>query len=115
MMVSLFLPGSVFSEAEPAGAAPVRVGDSAFGFDGEVLKVTLLREPVGSAIYKVKNFSSGETVEVLADAYRTLVLIRGEVETPHDVLDGSKAQMIYRQRADSDMPTLTYIKVVSSY
>ena len=82
--------------------------------NGEVLEVEELKEPLGSAIYTVKDLSSGTTVKLLADKNRSLVKIGGVTQPAGDVLGGSKIIIIYQKTADQNLPEIVFAKVTNS-
>ena len=82
---------------------------------GEVLEVEELKEPLGSAIYTIKDISSGATVKLLADRYRSLIKIGGETKSAGDVLGGSKVTIIYQISSNQTMPEIVFAKVTNSY
>ena len=84
-------------------------------FEGEVLEVEDLKEPKGGAIYTVKDLSSGRTIRLFADPYRTLVEMRGSTKSVGDVLGGNKVTIIYRKLPERDIPEVVFVKVTSSY
>ena len=81
----------------------------------EIMEVEELKEPLGSAIYTIKDISSGATVKLLADRYRSLVKIGGEIKSAGDVLGGSRVTVIYQISADQKMPEIVFAKVTTSY
>ncbi len=82
---------------------------------GEVLEVEELKEPLGSAIYTVKDLSSGATIKFLADKNRSLVKIGGVTKSTGDVLGGSKVTIIYQKSPDQNLPEIVFAKVTNSY
>ena len=83
--------------------------------DGEILEVEELKQPEGSAIYTVKDLSSGKTLRLFAHSYRTLVRMGTLSKTVGDVLGGSKVTIIYRNSPGKDVPEIIFVKVISSY
>lgn len=82
---------------------------------GEVLEVEELKEPLGSAIYTVKDLSSGATIKFLADKRRSLIKIGDEIKTAGDVLGGNKVTIIYQKTADTKIPEIIFAKVTNAY
>ncbi len=82
---------------------------------GEVLEVEELKEPLGSAIYTIKDLSSGATVKLLADRFRSLVKINDTLKSAGDVLGGSKVTIIYQRSQDQNLPEIIFAKVTNSY
>ena len=82
---------------------------------GEVLEVEELKEPLGSAIYTVKDLASGATVKFLADKNRSLVKIGDEIKAAGDVLGGSKVTIIYQKTSSQTLPEIVFAKVTNSY
>ena len=82
---------------------------------GEVLEVEELKEPLGSAIYTVKDLSSGATIKFLADKNRSLVKIGGVTKSTGDVLGGSKVTIIYQKSPTQNLPEIVFAKVTNSY
>ena len=75
------LRGSGAVSAEEGGRG--NLAGELLTIEGEILEVDELKEPAGSAIYLVKNFATGETLKLFADAYRSVVghLDRGTLGT----------------------------------
>lgn len=86
-----------------------------FKLKGEVLEVEELKEPLGSAIYTIKDLSSGETVKLLADRYRSLIKINDAIKPAGDVLGGSKVIIIYQKSENQKMPEIVFAKVTNLY
>lgn len=82
---------------------------------GEVLEVEELKEPLGSAIYTIKDLSSGVTIKMLADKYRSLVKIGDAAKPAGDVLGGSKVTIIYQKSPNQELPEIVFAKVTNSY
>ncbi len=102
----------VFSEDErPAAAQPK---SHLFSVDGEILEVNELRDPPGCAIYKVKIFGTGETMDLFADRDRTLILAGTETKKAPDVLGGTKATLIYGDEKEQDLPVIIFAKLAST-
>ena len=83
--------------------------------DAEIMEVEELNEPRGSAIYTVKDLSSGKTLRLFVDPYRSLIQIGGKPKSAGDALGGSKATIIYQKLLDKDMPEVIFAQVTSSY
>ncbi len=81
----------------------------------EVMEVEELKEPKGGAVYTVKDLSSGSTLRLFADPYRSLIQIGGIKKQAGDVLGGSKVTIIYQKSPDRDIPEIVFAKVTSSY
>lgn len=94
--------------------AAENTGSSLLKLNGEVLEVEELKEPLGSAIYTVKDLSSGATVKLLADKNRSLVKIGGVTQSAGDVLGGSKVVIIYQKTANQNLPEIVFAKVTNS-
>ena len=86
-----------------------------FKLNGEVLEVEELKEPLGSAIYTIKDLTSGTTVKLLADRYRSLIKIGDAAKPAGDILGGSKVTIIYQKSADQKLPEIVFAKVTNSY
>lgn len=82
---------------------------------GEVLEVEELKEPLGSAIYTIKDLASGTTFKLLADRYRSLIKIGGETKSAGDILGGSKVTIIYQKLPGQSLPEIVFAKVTNSY
>ncbi len=82
---------------------------------GEVLEVEELKEPLGSAIYTIKDLSSGATIKFLADKSRSLVKIGDVIKSASDVLGGSKVTIIYQKSPTQNLPEIIFAKVTNSY
>lgn len=83
--------------------------------EGEIAEVEELKEPKGSALFRVKDFVSGELREIFVDLYRTSIRIGNEAKTPHDVLPGSKATVIYEHSKETDRLEAISVKIRGSY
>lgn len=83
--------------------------------EGEILEVEELREPIGSAIYTVKDLSSGRTLRLFAHPYRTLIQIGSLPTAVGNVLGGSKATIIYKRTPKRDIPEIVFAKVAGSF
>ncbi|MBI4372235.1 MAG: hypothetical protein HY585_00740 [Candidatus Omnitrophica bacterium] len=103
-------PSFVFSEAvvEESSGSFIKL-------EGEVLEVEELKDPKGAAVYTVKDLSTGNTIRLFADPYRSLIQMGDEVKSAGDVLGGSKVTFIYRKSPDQDTPEIIFAKVTSSY
>lgn len=89
---------------------------SSFGqIKGEVLDVEELKEPLGSAIYTIKDLSTGDTVKLFADAHRSLVKMGDVTKSVGDVLGGSKVTIIYQKSSKQNLPEVVFVKVTNSY
>ncbi len=82
---------------------------------GEVLEVEELKEPLGSAIYTIKDLSTGATLKFLADRSRSLVKIGNDTKSAGDVLGGSKVTIIYQKTPAPNLPEIVFAKVTNSY
>ena len=99
-------------------AAPEQVnsGENLLRMEAQIVEVELLKDPLGSAVYTVKNLSSGETVRLYADRYRTLVQVGGSPKKVADILGGEKATIVYRKPASTaEMPEIVFARVSESY
>ena len=95
---------------------PEKSGSSNFStIQGEILEVEELREPVGAAIYLVKDFASGQTIKLFADPYRALIRSGNETQTASSLLPGSKVTVIYQKSEERDIPEVVFVKVSGSY
>lgn len=83
--------------------------------DVEIIEVEELKEPHGSAIYMVKDLSSGETLRLYADPYRSLIQVGGKPHSAGDALGGSKATIICRKSQDQELAEIIFAKITSSY
>lgn len=82
---------------------------------GEVMDVEELKEPLGSAIYTIKDLETGSTVKLYADPYRSLIKIGGATKSTGDVLGGSKVTIIYQKLPGQEMPEVVFAKVTNSF
>ena len=99
-------------------AVPEKVnsGENLLRMEAQIVEVELLKDPLGSAVYTVKNLSSGETVRLYADRYRTLVQVGGSPKKVADILGGEKATIVYRRPANTaEMPEIVFARVSESY
>lgn len=103
---------SVFAQPDESEQAP---SEALMKLEGEIIEVEELKNPLGSAIYTVKDFSSGATIKLFADRYRALIQIGNETRLPGDVLGGSRATIIYQQSGDPEKPEIVFAKIASSY
>jgi len=83
--------------------------------EGEIMEVEELNKPKGSAIYTVKDLSSGSTLKLFVDPYRSLIQMGGTRKQAGDVLGGTKVTIIYRKSPDREIPEIIFAKVTSSY
>lgn len=104
---------AVFSKTETQTPA-AQLENRLFSVECEILEVNELKEPPGSAIYKVKVFDTGETMDLFADRDRTLIVAGTEVKKAPDVLGGTKATLIYGDAKEQDLPVIVFAKVVST-
>ena len=113
---ALILPFLLFVFVRYVFCANDSVLDSDFiKLQGEILEAEELREPEGSAIYMVKDFSSGRTLKLFADPYRTSVQKGKDILSLSEVLPGSKVTLIYKKPASGQLPNVVYIKLIGSY
>ena len=82
---------------------------------GEVLEVEELKEPLGNAVYTIKDLSSGATIKLLADRYRSLVKEGTAVKSVGDISGGSKVTIIYQNNPKQKLPEIVFAKVTNSY
>lgn len=82
--------------------------------EGEIVEVNELKDPAGCAIYKVKIFETGETIELFADADRSLILAGNESKEAAEILDGTKATIIYGEIKKQDLPIIVFARVAST-
>ncbi len=82
---------------------------------GEVMDVEELKEPLGSAIYTVKDLATGKTVKLFVDPYRSLIKIGDSTKTVGDVMGGSKVTIIYQKSEKQPLPEVVFAKVTNSY
>ena len=82
---------------------------------GEVMDVEELKEPLGSAIYTVKDLETGNTVKLFADPHRSLIKIGAATRSAGDVLGGSKVTVIYQKLPGQDLAEVVFAKVTNSY
>lgn len=80
---------------------------------GEVLEIEDLRDPADSAIYKVKDFTTGEVVNFFVDFHRVAVKMNGEARPTKEVYPGAKAFIIYQESSDQGKPQIVFMKVVN--
>lgn len=99
-----------FSEAETGTP-----GGKLLMLDAEILEVEELKEPLGNAIYTVKDLSSGLTLRLYADRHRSLIQMGDAVIAAADVLGGGKATIIYRQTGDGELPEVIFARVSNIY
>ena len=83
--------------------------------NAEIVDVEELKEPLGSALYTVKDLSSGKTIKLYADVHRSLIQMGESIKSAGDVLGGSKATIIYQDSKASSTPEVVFAKVASSY
>lgn len=84
--------------------------------EAQIVEVELLKNPLGSAVYTVKNLSSGETVQLYADRHRSLVQVGGLPKKVADLLGGEKATIVYRRPANNtEMAEIVFARVSESY
>ncbi len=81
----------------------------------EIMEVEELKEPKGGVIYTVKDLSSGSTIKLFADPYRSLIQMGGTKKQAADIFGGSKVTIIYQKLPDRDIPEIIFAKVISSY
>ncbi len=81
---------------------------------GEILEVEELKEPLGNAIYTIKDLSSGATIKLLADVSRSTIKIGDSIKAANDMLGGSKVVVIYQKPTQAHMPEIVFAKVTSS-
>lgn len=83
--------------------------------EAEILEVEELKEPLGSAIYTVKDLSSGSTVRLYADRHRSLVHMGDAPMAAADILWGGRATIIYRNLGEGKLPEVVFAKVSNIY
>ena len=83
--------------------------------EAEIIEVEELKEPLGAAIYTVKDLSSGATLRLFADPFKTLVQTGGETMGAADVFGGSKATILYRNEDGKDLPQVVFVKITATY
>ena len=81
----------------------------------EILEVEELKEPLGSAIYTVKDIVSGTTIRLYASVYSTVVRSGNEVIEAGDVSGGSRAVIIYKRARDQELPEVVFAQIINSY
>ena len=81
----------------------------------EIMEVEELKEPLGSAVYTVKDLASGQTLRFFVDPHLSLIQSGGQAVSAGDVLGGSKATIIYRESAKRGMPEIIFALVSGSY
>ena len=106
------LRGSGAVSAEEGGRG--NLAGELLTIEGEILEVDELKEPAGSAIYLVKNFATGETLKLFADAYRTVISAREKLKPVSEVLGGTKGTFLYRASDEQQMPVIVFAKVSDS-
>ena len=102
--------GTLSAEEDPGGTV---VGEL-LTMEGEILEVNELNEPAGSAVYSVRNFATGETLTLFADAYRTVIWSRERLKPVSEVLGGSKGTFLYQASSERPMPMLVFAKLSDS-
>ena len=117
MAFFLHLPHA-FSEDEMETAtekpATVQPSNHLSAVEGEIVEVNELKDPPGCAIYKVRVYETGETMELFADRDRSLILAGGESKNAPDILGGAKATIIYGEIKEQDLPVIVFARVAST-
>lgn len=83
--------------------------------EGEILDTEELKEPLGAAVFTVKDFSSGRTFRLFADPYRSLIQLAGSTVSAGDVTSGGKATIIYRKDPKREIPEIIFAKISGTY
>ena len=84
--------------------------------EAEILEVETLKDPLGNAIYTVKNLSSGQTLKLYADRHRSLVQVGNTPKEVVDLLGGEKATIVYRNPSKTtEMPEVVFARISESY
>ena len=83
--------------------------------EAEIMEVEELKEPMGSAVYTVKDLASGQTLRFFVDPYASLIQSGGQSVLAGDVVGGSKATIIYRQSQERNMPEIIFAQISGSY
>lgn len=113
VFIGLFFVGmcvNVFGAELPKHTTDLR------SLDGEIMEIESLHEPVGAAIYMVKDFSTGQMIKLYADPYETLVKVGSDTQAVSDVVLGSKAKILYRESKEKGgLPRMTFVKIRGSY
>lgn len=112
-----FLSSAFFLKISMSLAAEVmqKSSEVLIKLEGEILEVEELKDPAGSAVYTVKDLSSGETLRLFVHPYRTLIQLGGSPTTAGNILGGSKAMIIYRHTPERDIPEIVFAKITGSF
>ena len=116
-LVFTFLVLILFLNASPSVAEDQtgKSGDKLLKLEAEILEVEELKEPLGSAIYTVKDLSSNSIIQLYEDRYRTLVRIAGSQMAVADVFGGGKATIIYRDSGKGKLPEVVFARIANAY
>ena len=116
LIVLIYLFSFMSSTAQASDQLISESSDGQFlSVQGEIAELEELKDPPGSAIFRVKDFSTGRTLELFADSNRAAVHMAGETKTLHDILPGSKATIIYEYSKKTDRMEVVYVKIIGSY
>ena len=83
--------------------------------EAEIMEIEELKEPIGSAVYTVKDLASGKTLRFFVDPYVSLIQSGGQSVSAGDVVGGSKATIIYRESPERDVPEIVFAQISGSY
>ena len=83
--------------------------------NGEIIDIEELKDPPGSAVYTVRDLSSGKVVRLFVNPYRSLIQMGGKIVAAGDPLGGSKAVFMFQQVSDREMPEVVFARVSSNY
>ncbi len=110
MISSLLLISNVH-----ASDAPKHSGDLLI-LNAEIMTIESLRDPLGAAVYTVRDLKDGSVSKLYADPHVTLVQVGGKTMEAADVPYGSRAKILYWESRDkTQMPRMSFVKARSSF
>ena len=111
--LTVFLcPFRVFSADD--APATVQPSNHLSFVEGEIIEVNGLKDALGSAVYKIRIYETGETMELFADRDRSLILAGEEIKEAPDILGGAKATIIYGEIKERDLPVIVFARITST-
>lgn len=106
----------IFSICSALTAEPIAAqGEELQKLNGEITEIEELNDPQGTAIYTVRDLSSGKTIRLFVDPHKSLIQMGGKSVAAGDALGGSKAIIIYQKSPGQEMPEVVFARVTSSY
>lgn len=111
-LFGIFHPVSVLAEEKVPQSAQVSQFETV---EVEIMEVEELKEPLGSAVFTVKDLASGQTLRFFADPYLSLIQSGNQTIAAGDVLGGSKATIIYQKSEKRDIPEIIFAQISGSY